>query len=296
MPIGELKVAKTPRLRGENSQHARLLADVDGVLPPIIVSRATMEVIDGAHRLRAARLRGESEIEVSFFTGTEADAFVLAVHANTTHGLPLSREERLAAASRITRTHPDWSDRAIAEYTGLSTKTVAATRDCSTAVENRLNKRVGRDGKARAVDSSRAREQAAALLGARPDASLREIARAVGLSPATVSDVKARLSRGEGPAVRRGELQRADSTTALDLSGAGAILASLRRDPSIRSSEKGRALLRLLDTGVDRRTREQLISVIPAHRIPAVAQVAQMCAKNWQEFAAQLASLPQHSI
>ena len=70
-----------------------------------------MRVIDGTHRLRAALLRGVDVIDVLYFDGPDADAFVLAVELNHTHGLPLSRADRTAAAERIIGSHPDWSDR-----------------------------------------------------------------------------------------------------------------------------------------------------------------------------------------
>jgi hypothetical protein len=46
------------RVEGENHAHARLLAWTPQPLPPILVHRSTMMVIDGMHRLLAAQLRG----------------------------------------------------------------------------------------------------------------------------------------------------------------------------------------------------------------------------------------------
>ncbi|MGH3170772.1 MAG: ParB N-terminal domain-containing protein [Trebonia sp.] len=63
VPIAELAVAGSPRRSGENREHARLMAESGNPLPPILVHGPTMRVIDGAHRLRAAKLRGEREIE-----------------------------------------------------------------------------------------------------------------------------------------------------------------------------------------------------------------------------------------
>lgn len=88
-----------------------------------------MRVIDGMHRVRAAQIRGETEIRATFFVGDDSEAFVAGVRANTTHGLPLSLEDREAAARRIVELFPDWSNRAIASVSGLSDKTVGAIRD-----------------------------------------------------------------------------------------------------------------------------------------------------------------------
>ncbi len=82
-----------------------------------------MRVIDGTHRLRAAILNGHEEIGVLFFDGTDDDAFVAAVRANVVHGLPLALADREAAATRIIKSHPQWSDRAIAEAAGLAAQT-----------------------------------------------------------------------------------------------------------------------------------------------------------------------------
>src|SRR4051812_30365190 len=82
MPISTLLPADSPRLAGEDMQHARLLADSDAELPPILVHRKTMRVIDGMHRIRAAVLRGEDKIKAKLFDGCEEAAFVLAVEAN----------------------------------------------------------------------------------------------------------------------------------------------------------------------------------------------------------------------
>jgi len=87
-----------------------------------------MGIIDGVHRVQAAILRGQKEIDAEFVDGSSEDAFVLAVRVNVDHGLPLSLADRKAAAERILDTHPDWSDRAIAAAVGLSHKTVGAIR------------------------------------------------------------------------------------------------------------------------------------------------------------------------
>lgn len=285
--LDKLRLNSSPRVRGVDIRHVHELAEVGVGLPPIIVNRETMEVIDGAHRIMAARKRGESEINVSFFFGTETDAFILAVHVNTEQGLPLSREDRLAATRRMLDIHATWSDRMIAELVGLSTKSVASLRACSTEAVPQLNKRLGRDGKMRPVDSTDARMRAAELFESNPDASLREVARAVGLSPATVKDVKNRIAC-VGPRV---PIRQEAGCRSGSASGAmvDVLLNSLRRDPSIRSTEDGRALLRLLVGTVEYGDGRRSIQAIPAHQVSAVVQVAKECAIKWQHFATQLA-------
>jgi hypothetical protein len=59
MSISSLVGGETPRSVGTNIEHARVLAGVSEKLPPIVVHRVSSRVIDGAHRVRAAELRGE---------------------------------------------------------------------------------------------------------------------------------------------------------------------------------------------------------------------------------------------
>lgn len=285
--IGELKVANSPRLSGEDDDHCRVLAELASPLPPIVVLRATMAVIDGAHRLRAAVLRGEHEVDVQFFDGSEGEAFVLAVRMNAQHGLPLSRADRNAAAARIIESHPQWSDRAIATIAGLAPNTVGAIRRRVTAQPDQLHSRVGRDGRVRPISSAKGRELATRLVLANPDASLRTIAKAAGISPGTVRAVRRELDQddcapADGQVGRRGPSHVVRDT--------GLALQTLRRDPSLRFTEAGRGLLRLLDIHlIGAEDWEQLVENIPSHCVEIAAELASSCAKNWEQFAELLA-------
>lgn len=201
VPVNSLHIECSPRIAGENAPYIRTLADSDIPLPPIIVHRATMRVVDGVHRLRATLLRGENHIEVSFVDGTVEDAFVLAVRLNTRHGLPLSPTDRTAAAARVIESHPHWSDRRIAAIIGLSPTTVAALRSRSTGQGAQLNARAGRDGRVRPLnaDAAERRRRAARFIEIRPDASLREVASVADVAVATARDVRERLRSGEDP-------------------------------------------------------------------------------------------------
>ncbi|MEV7808759.1 winged helix-turn-helix transcriptional regulator [Microbispora sp. NPDC088329] len=199
VPVRDLTSSLSPRKRREDPAHARLLAEKDRALDPLLVHRPTMRVIDGVHRLRAAVLRGRSEIAVRFFDGSEADAFVLSVRPNMGHGLPLTLDERKEAPRRIVASHPHWSDRAVAESTGLSAKTVAGLRRRIGGQGQHQPSRVGRDGRSRPLSSVEGRRSVAALLAANSEISLRELSRKTGLSVGTVRDVRERLDRGHDP-------------------------------------------------------------------------------------------------
>lgn len=90
------------RLEGENPRHVCTLVEVQTVLPPIMVHRLTMRVVDGGRRLRAAALRrGDGYIETRFVECSAEGASVLAVRLNSGYGMRLSRTDRAAAAPRI---------------------------------------------------------------------------------------------------------------------------------------------------------------------------------------------------
>jgi ParB-like chromosome segregation protein Spo0J len=300
--INSLVFGDSPRLSGENPEHTHMLAETDSELPPITVHRPTMRVVDGMHRVQAALLNGKEEIEARLVDCDEETAFVLAVQANIAHGLPLSQTDRKAAAARIIASYPHWSDRAVAASTGLSDKTISRIR--STAEIPQSNTRLGRDGRRRPLSTEAKRRQAAAMINETPEAGLREVARATGLSPATVRDVRQRMDRAEDPVPQRYRpTQRPDSsapTRLMHKSGSRgrssesqpnphALLAKLRNDPSLRFNESGRRTLRWLHQHAMRiETWENQGLDVPDHCASVVADLARSCAEAWTMLAEQL--------
>jgi hypothetical protein len=148
--LASLRSGDSPRLDGGSKDHAaQWRADVK--VPPIIVHRSTMQIIDGARRAAVALQQHQDTIAVQFFEGSAEAAFVLAVVSNdVTHGVPLSLQERKAAAKRILGMYPDWSDRMIASIAGLTHPTIARIRgNLSTGKTFQLRRRLSRDGKTR---------------------------------------------------------------------------------------------------------------------------------------------------
>ncbi|MFD6420508.1 hypothetical protein [Streptomyces sp. NPDC060198] len=286
----------SPRLAGESEEHVQQLAQCVSPLPPIIVHRATSRVVDGIHRIRAARINGRTHIDVQYFDGTAAEAFLLAVNRNANHGLPLTRSDRNAAALRIMRSHPEWSDRMIATVAGLSPKTVGAIRRRSGDALLQLNVRIGRDGKSRVLDTAERRRLAGEYALSHPEASLREIAKESGLSLATARDVRKRVQKGTSPLLpaRRGVSARAaqdpcDHEAAVTSFAMAETLHTLKRDPSVRLTDHGRFLLRLLDTNAVATNRwGELVDQIPPHWVGQVASAARECAAAWRHAAQQL--------
>ena len=295
VPVRLLRAADSPRRDGEDPRHTEMLTRIDARLPPIIVHRPTMRVIDGTHRLGAAIRRGDEFIEVRFFDGTEQEAFVLAVRSNISHGLPLSLADRTRAAERIVADHPAWSDRSIAAAVGLGARTISNIRRrlrLRSGVEEHA--RTGRDGRVRPLDGTVGRLKAWEIIQDRPGASLREVAREAGVSPSTVQDVRRRVESGEdpvppqvarqrpatGPTVPAGSLPRPDPA---------AVLHGLQNDPSLRFSESGRDLLRWMYQRVIRTgERTDVLGSVPPQSAGAVAEIADLaraCADEWLRLA-----------
>lgn len=298
-----------------------MLADSEAELPPIIVHRPTMRVIDGMHRLHAALIRGSQRIDALFVDDTDGnDLFVLAVKANIAHGLPLTLADRQAAATRIVISHPQWSDRSIAKVTGLAAKTVRTIRQQTNGDAQPPHSRVGQDGKVRPLSTAAGRKAAGEILSANPHASLRQVAKDAGISLGTAFDVRKRLLSGEDPvacrhsgplsdgepsdrpedptgspetdqahdtaSARRREARLAEQAVVQDPS---VIMHMLMKDPSLRFTDSGRLLLRWLNSrGISLSDCEEMVESVPPHCTGTVADYARRVAESWALFAEQL--------
>jgi hypothetical protein len=295
VPIASLKPADSPRLNGISAGHAQALAETDGELPPILVQRRTMKVIDGMHRVDAARRRGEDMISARFFDGDDQDAFLVGVAANVKHGLPLSLADRRSAAARIIKLRPEASDRWIADLAGVAPKTVAAIRRRLPEVPRQLDRRIGRDGRLRPVSPAEGRRTASEMLTAYPDSSLRQIANNAGISVNTARDVREKLRRGMDPvhpAASSSGSSRRPGHRATDRSPAetvddAAVLERLQRDPAVRYSQTGRTLLRWLRSQrlVTSSDWSDVVSAIPPHCSFDIVRLARVYSVTWAEFA-----------
>jgi hypothetical protein len=261
-----------------------------------------MRVIDGMHRLRAAKLRGREEILAQFFDGDEASSFILAVKENTLHGLPLSLNDRKSAARRIFRMYPTWSDRMVADVAGIAPKTVARVRK-GLDEKHTPEARIGRDGRIRPINAAEGRKAAARIITEDPSASLREIALKAGISHETARDVRARLSNGQDPIAQEHKKSDGkagpparDGLSVLGSAGRGSLkssrmssLEALRKDPAFRSIEAGRTLLRMLATQeIIELHGPQLFEGLPAHCATWVADASRKCADAWIELAERI--------
>ncbi|MFI0366875.1 chromosome partitioning protein ParB [Actinomadura sp. 1N219] len=311
--VSALTSSLSPR-RLLDEEHVRRLSEIEDRLPPILVHRGTMRVVDGVHRLHAAVRQGRTEIEVRYFDGDLGDAFLCAVTNNVTHGLPLCLADRKAAAERIIVSHPWLSDREIARHAGLAAKTVAVIRTRSTEDSQGSNTRLGADGRVRPVNGTAGRNRAAEAIARHPGAPLREIARISGVSLGTVHDVRRRLDRGEDPLPARQRrsgdggrrLTATDRPPGADDDDPGAdavptatraepaedpllLLRKVAKDPALRNTVRGRELLRLLSTwstAIENWTA--LVEAVPPYQATTVATIARLCEESWNDLALAL--------
>ncbi|MBT2490560.1 ParB-like nuclease domain-containing protein [Streptomyces sp. ISL-96] len=301
VPIELLREGDSPRSNGIDQEHVKLLSGLEGELPPILVHRPTMRVIDGIHRLDAARMRNYRTIDVMYFDGSEEESFLLSVESNIRHGLPLSLRDRKKAAQRILHNFPEWSNRSIAARVGLDHKTIGSIRQRQGDPAAQPDVRVGLDGRVRPLDPADGRRRAQAEIMRNPQASLRDIASSAGVSVETARDVRGRMTPGTAGAAAAGAASvpcqnstgevRASATAESASSGLAEIVAtldSLKRDPAIRYSDDGRALVRWLESRLIYEEDTDRVMRMPAHQMASVAHVARVIATRWNEIATRL--------
>lgn len=291
LPIGALGNGRPVRVNGVNAAHVRRLAGVaERELPPIVVQQNTMLVADGLHRFLAAQLRGASHVSVRFLDCDDLDAFVFALLANNEPGgLPLTRADRRSAADHILSVRPQWSDRRLAAVTGVAPRTVAEARD---RLGSRAEVRVGMDGRNRPANGAPRRERVRELLLDQPHLSLREAARLAGVSPETVRAVRASLhADGKAQPAAPIDITQTSHTSGRAartpfLMDRAALLQWLRNDPALRSSEGGRALLRLLQQQLEADASwAGLTRHVPPHCHDSLAAFARQNALGWRALA-----------
>ena len=195
-------------------------------------------VADGFHRIAAARAVGHEDIRVDVKQGSVRDARLFSAGANAAHGLKRTNADKRRAVTMVL-SDDEWrakSDRWIAEQCGVDHKFVGKVRDQlgtvpssdppppkrrsdppTTETDPTTEKRMGRDGKARAmpvrcepVEQAQARTygdggasrrevgeaNAAKVLPLITDGhSQAEVARMLGVSPSVVSNAVARNTK-----------------------------------------------------------------------------------------------------
>lgn len=144
-----------PRIEsGLDTDTARRYADAFDLLPPVLVQRGTLHLIDGRHRVRAAYLANPQRyyIKATELDVADEEMIWVAVEANSSHGRGSTQKERLYWAQKALEQHPEWADALIAKITGCSRQYVWEKRGKNEAAAA-TKARVGRDGKTRDVSN-----------------------------------------------------------------------------------------------------------------------------------------------
>ncbi len=286
IPLESLVLTGSPRSSGEDPRHTRRLLEAAGSLPPIVVHRTTMRVVDGFHRVQVARQLGMTEIAARLFDSDDESAFLLGITLNIGHGLPLARADRNAAADQLLRDHPEFSNRMIGSVVGLSDKTIAARRTVSTAENPQLTRRIGRDGRSR-PSSSRQSQLAGNELPHEIERALRATEEARGEHCGTRRETKPR--RGRLRNEPRGSSTSSRAASPDSAPPTALMIERLKSDPSIRQTEAGRTVLRMLTMQIGAAPiDDRLADGLPTHSLDIVARLAERRAEDLLTFANHL--------
>jgi hypothetical protein len=289
--VADLHVGLSIR-SGLDHSHVATLAEVADAWPPLVVQRITLTVIDGAHRLAAAKKLGLRSVSAVIFDGNEDEAEICGIRSNIDHGLPLSLFDRKRAARNLLARHVDWSDRSIAETCGLAAKTVARVRasvassDVNGTPTGPNTCRVGKDGTLRRLSPAIAQNEVIQAITSDPNASLRTIAKGAGVSPETVRRIRLRLNdKPPFTPVAPPAAQPTDFSTKLRPPGA----ALWSTDSACLSTSEGRAFAAWFDrhsVGLD----ESLTYAehVPLNRIYEIVDETRHRIATWDRFAAAL--------
>ena len=292
LSIDELQVGPSLRERGIDPTHVAALAEVPSEWPPIVVNRSDRSVVDGHHRVAAARQLGLRDLRAVWFDGSPDESYIEFVRHNVRHGLPLTLAERRLAARRILCIRPDRSDRGIAKVCSLSPRTVARLREEIEAGRrangSRNGKgRVGRDGRVRPIDPAATRARIAEEIRRRPDASLRAIASTVGSSPETVRSVRKEM-RADWTVASSGQGD-AEATVVGLLSRRPPAGSPVRDDPAFTDRDGGQAFVDWFEsTSVVEGHLWQYVEAVPLSRVYEIADEARRRAEFWTRFAVSI--------
>lgn len=194
LPVAGLAAASAVRGAIDLAHVARLCEVLVGC-PPITVTTDGV-IVDGAHRLEAARRLGWETIPgVALPSLTEAEVLLAAAEANSGHGLPLTREERRRAVEHLLYLDPALSDRRVAQACGVARSVVEAARTaqrpCSGGASDHVNRRVGADGKRYPASRRDLGPIAAAVVRLMPAMTVRDLARLLDVSTGTAHRLRA---------------------------------------------------------------------------------------------------------
>lgn len=224
VPISDIVFADDINIRQELRQDAvDRYAEILDDLPPIQIwqPNGKMLLVDGWHRIAAAKKIGRSEIEAEVHKGDRTEAMVAAILANTAHGVPLSMAERDEGIVRLAKA--GWSHRRIAKAIGKSASRIEVILRTASVPMQGLAPSI-REEAAQAPREWRLPVAQAALDGGWEQRATREVARQLA-DPLIAEDDKRRIV--ETQLVRREDGQ---------VGVPAALVSSMLRDAKARAA------------------------------------------------------------
>ena len=295
--LSSLPVGHAWRVDGLDDARVAALAAIYPKLPAVLVRRHDLLVVDGAHTVAAARRLGMQTAHVQWFDGTWVDAAEAFVLRNSTEvSLPLTLGDRRRLIESMLRAEPTWSDRRIAEVCGVSPKVIARSRSDESATQPTFGaeKRIGRDGRARPIRAGAMRSSIEQMLEQQPDASLRTIASALGVSPETVRSVRRDREVGSDVAERPG--RHPATVVGHDVVRRPIfreVPAPWREDNAFSSTNTGAEFVDWFEaTNVGSQPGRP--DLVPLSRIYEIADEARRRAAYWTDFAEELERRARH--
>jgi hypothetical protein len=120
-----------------------------------------------------------------------------------------------------------------------------------------------------------------------PTISLREVARATGISPGTVRDVRERMEQGRAPELPSSSSACSCRTTEIGPGSVG--YDQLTDDNALGATVDGRAFLEWFEKrAITADEWRPFLRAVPKSRVYMVAEAARLCARMWADFADNL--------
>jgi hypothetical protein len=138
------------KIRGEVVRHyaaAMTAQQAEGGVrfPPVVLFTDGQQLwlADGWHRVLAARRAGLTEIAADVRPGTERDALLHSVSANSAHGLPRTNADKRKAVSLLLADSEwsQWSDREIGRHCQVDHTVVGRMRRTLSGVKHQIRQR-----------------------------------------------------------------------------------------------------------------------------------------------------------
>lgn len=215
------RLAPGPWQRPLDQTHVDAFAQVIEQVEPIQLTHDA-RIIDGRHRVAAALQSGKTHLLAHCASELGSTAVVMiALTANSSHGLPLTRQQRLDGARQLLEMTPTPSVHQVAQACGLARRTVSAISRqlrtgtptgpgtqlatpagpphgdcvCRTRMSS-LPRCVGRDGRSRPVDVGAQQAVVDDAVERHDEWSTAQLVEHLGVSPATVIAARRRLMAG----------------------------------------------------------------------------------------------------